>query len=63
MELDSGLLHIALRPLDPAVLRELAPGVVHNLVTYDRRTNAPAPGGLFDEAIFGSGASLDRLGM
>jgi DNA-directed RNA polymerase beta' subunit len=64
VDLRSELRHVILRPLDVAMLRERAPGIVHDLVTYDRHTRAPAPGGLFDEAIFGQGASLDppRIG-
>jgi DNA-directed RNA polymerase beta' subunit len=52
------LAHLALAPLDLDTLRIRAPGVVRSLVTYDRHTTRPAPGGLFDEEIFGAGASL-----
>jgi DNA-directed RNA polymerase beta' subunit len=53
------LKHVVLAPLDVDLLRRRAPGVVENLVTYERSTLRPAPGGVFDEAIFGEGASLD----
>jgi RNA polymerase Rpb1, domain 1 len=51
--------HIALAPLDLEILRARAPGVVRSLVMYERQTLLPAPGGLFDEAIFGPSASLE----
>jgi DNA-directed RNA polymerase beta' subunit len=51
--------HIVLAPLDLAAFRARAPGVVQNLVMYERTTLLPAAGGLFDEAIFGPGATLE----
>jgi DNA-directed RNA polymerase beta' subunit len=50
--------HVFLVPLDADTLRRQAPGVVRNMMTYERQTERPAPGGLFDEGIFGEGASL-----
>jgi DNA-directed RNA polymerase beta' subunit len=50
---------VALAPLDVETLRQRAPGVVHSLITYNRHTMKPEPGGVFDEAIFGDGASLE----
>jgi DNA-directed RNA polymerase beta' subunit len=54
--------HVFFVPLDPATLRRRAPGVVRDLVTYNRETLLPARGGLFDEEIFGGGASLEPVG-
>jgi DNA-directed RNA polymerase beta' subunit len=51
--------HVVLAPLDLETLRCRAPGVVHSLITYNRHTQKPEPGGVFDEAIFGQGASLE----
>ena len=45
--------HPRLVPIDPATLQEL--GVVRSMVTYNRHTEAPEPGGLFDPAIFSDG--------
>jgi DNA-directed RNA polymerase beta' subunit len=53
------LQHVALEWLDIETLRRRAPGVVHSLITYNRHTQKPEPGGVFDEAIFGEGASLE----
>ncbi len=52
------LRHILVSPLDRETLRDRARGVVKNAITYNRHTGAPEPDGLFDEAIFGEGASL-----
>src|SRR6185295_9305298 len=52
------LRHIFVSPLDVETLRARARGVVKNAITYNRHTGAPEPDGLFDEAIFGGGASL-----
>jgi DNA-directed RNA polymerase beta' subunit len=56
---DRPLMHIMLVPLRLDMLRARAPSVVRSLITYDRRNHEPGPGGLFDEAIFGAGASLE----
>jgi DNA-directed RNA polymerase beta' subunit len=60
-DLDRSLEHVTLVPLDLATVRVRAPGIVCRPLTYDYegQTNRPAPGGLFDEEVFGEGASLE----
>lgn len=55
--------HFALAAVEPDAIRERCSGVVTSLVTYERATSTPAAGGLFDEAIFGAGASLELPGL
>lgn len=50
------LRYLVISPIDDEQLNSL--GVVNNPGTYYRETISPIPGGLFDEAIFGAGASL-----
>lgn len=52
-------MHILLPIADAATIRRRAPAIVDKPNTYDKDTLTPAAGGLFDEDIFGPGASLD----
>jgi DNA-directed RNA polymerase beta' subunit len=61
LNVNCGLKHVRLAPVDAAVLQDSAPGTVSYMGTYDKATFKPASGGLFDEASFGRGETLDHV--